>query len=212
MSIDSEIRYDAPAHRMTDAPNVKPPRCRKWLAVAGILLGLLLLGQMVAFYNAPSLLTRDSGPVKGDVIIVLGGGSSERSERAAELFREGAAPRIIITGEGDCETNFELLLAGGVPKDAIEIECNAESTRQNALFTLPMLQKDGAHRVILVTTWYHSKRALSCFRRYAPGIEFYSRPSLYAIQRSERRHNAIAVWKELWKIPGYWICYGVKPW
>jgi uncharacterized SAM-binding protein YcdF (DUF218 family) len=194
--------------------NLKSAKIRKWLRVLGLALALGLVGLGFVYQNAKSLLTKDSGPVKADVIVVLGGGRNERADRAAELYQEGAAPRIIVSGDDDCETNVFLLLKGGVPQSAIETECKSRSTRQNALFTLPMLRKAGAHRVIVVTTWYHSRRALACFRHYAPDIEFYSRPSLYASDRADwtRKSMSPYIRREFLKLPGYWVCYGVKPW
>lgn len=189
-------------------------RLRKWLGAFALALALLLVAWGLAFQNAKRLLSQDSGPVKADVIILLGGGWNERPERAAELFHEQAAPKIILTGRGDCETNRSVLLANGVPVEAIESECKSRSTKENALFTLPMLHAMGAHRVILVTTWYHSRRSLACFRHYAPDIQFYSRPSFYGSDRSEWKPKSISpfIRKEFLKIPGYWVCYGVRPW
>jgi uncharacterized SAM-binding protein YcdF (DUF218 family) len=178
------------------------------LALFGVAFG-------IAYYNSNALLTIDSGPVKADAIVVLGGGWNERSQRAAELFKDGAAPKIIVTGKGDCAINLALLERAGVPGEAIQTECDARSTRENALLTLPLLRKAGAHRVILVTTWYHSRRALACFKHYAPDVQFYSEPSLYAAdERRDWRRKGVAsyICKELLKIPGYWVCYGVKPW
>jgi len=40
-------------------------------------------------------LTVDSGPVNAEMIILLGGGSHERYERAVKLFKDRAAPRIL---------------------------------------------------------------------------------------------------------------------
>jgi len=189
-------------------------RTRKWLGAFALALALVLVAWGFAFQNANRLLIKDSGPVNADTIIVLGGGWNERPERAAELFREGVAPQIIVSGKGDCQTNRSVLLAAGVPQEAIESECKSKSTRENALFTLPMLRKMGAHRVILVTTWYHSRRALACFRHYAPDIQFYSRPSFYAAERSQWKPKSVSpfIRKEFLKLPGYWICYGVRPW
>jgi uncharacterized SAM-binding protein YcdF (DUF218 family) len=194
--------------------NLKSAKIRKSLGVLGLALALALVALGFAYQNAKSLLTKDSGPVNADVIIVLGGGWNERPDRAAELFRDGAAPRIVVSGDGDCDTNVFQLLKGGVPKSAIETECKSRTTRENALFTLPMLRKAGAHRVILVTTWYHSRRALACFRHYAPDIEFYSRPSFYASDRADWTRKSVAPYirRELLKLPGYWVCYGVRPW
>ena len=192
-------------------------RQRIWRALFGagaLLLGIGLLGFGLAYQDAPNLLSKDSGPVQADAIVVLGGGWNERAERAAELYREHAAPLVIVSGRGDCETNRTVLMEGGVPPDAIELECNSGSTRENALFTLPMLKQRGAHNVIIVTTWYHSRRALACFRHYAPEMNFYSRPSFYGVDRSEWKRKSVSPYirKEFLKLPGYWIVYGVRPW
>jgi uncharacterized SAM-binding protein YcdF (DUF218 family) len=187
---------------------------RKWVGGLGVVLAVTLIAWGIAFRNAKALLSKDSGPVTADVIVVLGGGWNERPERGAELFREQAAPRVIITGRGDCETNYMVLLAAGVPQEAIEKECESRSTKENALFTARMLREKGARRAILVTTWYHSRRSLACFRHYAPDIEFYSRPSFYGSERSEWKAKAITpyIQREFVKLPGYWVCYGVRPW
>ncbi len=169
---------------------------------------------MVAALFFPVLfLTVDSGPVKGDVIVVLGGGSRERPERTAELFKEHVAPRIIVSGYGDCEINRHLLVAAGVPAKVIEVENQSKTTRENARFTIKLLREQKLKRVILVTSWYHSRRALACFRHDAPEIKFYSRPSYFASARADWSHNRIGnrVRLEYVKLLGYWIRYGVCP-
>ena len=93
----------------------------------------------------------------------FGRGLGERPERAAELFKEHAAPRIIVSGFGDCEINRRILLKAGVPANAIQLEDRSRTTRENAGFTIQLLRAENVHRVILVTSWYHSRRALACF-------------------------------------------------
>jgi uncharacterized SAM-binding protein YcdF (DUF218 family) len=177
------------------------------------LLVLLLMLVVAAFFFPQPFLCVDSGPVKADVIVVLGGGSHERSERAAELFKEHAAPRIIISGLGDYEINRRLLIAAGVPADAIELETQSRTTRENAQFTDKLLREQKQRGVILVTSWYHSRRALACFRHYAPEIKFYSRPSYFASARADWSHHRIGsrIRLEYLKLIGYWIRYGVCP-
>ena len=178
----------------------------------GLFLLLLLLVVGLMFFPQP-FLTVDSGPVAGDVIVVLGGGSHERSVRAAELFKAHAAPRIIVSGAGDCEINRYLLVAAGVPTKAIELENRSRTTQENAQLTIKLLREEKLKRVILVTSWYHSRRALACFRHYAPEIKFYSRPSYSASARADWSHNRIGsrIRLEYAKLAGYWIRYGVCP-
>ena len=178
-----------------------------------VLSGLLLLLAVAAAVFPQPFLCVDSGPVKADVIVVLGGGSHERPARAAELFKEHAAPRIIISGWGDGEINRRLLTAAGVPANTIELETQSRTTMENAQFTVILLHEEKVTRVIIVTSWYHSRRALACFRHYAPELKFYSRPSYFACARADWPHNRIGnrVRLEYAKLLGYWIRYGVCP-
>jgi len=190
------------------------PRVKKLFkrTVLGLFILVLLLVVAAIIFPQPFLCV-DSGPVKADVIVVLGGGSHERPERAAELFKEHAAPRIIISGLGDYEINRRRLMAAGVPANAIELEPQSRTTRENAQFTVKLLREQKQKRVILVTSWYHSRRAVACFRHYAPEIRFYSRPSYFASARADWSHNRIGprVRLEYAKLIGYWIRYGICP-
>ena len=177
------------------------------------LIALTTLLAVAAWLLPHEVLCIDSGVTKANAIVLLGGGSYERPARAAELFKEQAAPQIIITGAGDDEINRHLLLKAGVPASAIRMETASKSTRENALFTIPLLRAEHATNVILVTSWYHSRRALKCFRHYAPEMRFYSRPSYYAYARAEWTPQGIRrrIRAEYPKLAGYWFCYGVCP-
>ena len=187
-------------------------RRRFRLLLVGTLF-LLVAGSLSAWLLANRVLTVDSGPVKADVLVVLGGGGLERPKRAAELFKAGAAPRVICTGMGDCEQNRRFLIKSGVPASAIEVESASRSTKQNAQFTIKLLRAEGVKRAIIVTTWYHSRRGLECFRHYDHNIQFYSRPSYYAYPRDEWRREGVRgyIRDEYVKLLGYWVCYGVAP-
>jgi uncharacterized SAM-binding protein YcdF (DUF218 family) len=186
----------------------------KWIFRAVIYAGILVaLAAVIAFFYPEKFLCADSGSVSADVIILLGGGSHERPERAAELFKVQAASRIIISGEGDDEINRQLLIQAGVPAGAIQLEGKSRTTRENAEFTVKLLRAEKVRRVIIVTSWYHSRRALKCFEHFAPEIKFYSRPSYFAFAREDWTRLGISkrMRLEFLKLPGYWIRYGVNP-
>jgi uncharacterized SAM-binding protein YcdF (DUF218 family) len=187
---------------------------RKWIfrTMIGVLL-LTALITLVGYYYPEKILCVDSGPVMADVIVVLGGGLHERPERAAELFQQHAAPRIVITGSGDDEINRQILLQRGVPAKAIEVENDSMTTRENAEFTIKRLRSENVQRVILVTSWYHARRALKTFEHFGPDIKFYMRPSYFAFDRADwaRRGNGRRMRLEFLKLPGYWLRYGVNP-
>ena len=188
-------------------------RRHKILKICALLALLLALLAAVAWFFPQQVLTVDSGPVKADVIVVLGGAGSERPERAAELFKAGEASKIIVSGFGDCETNGKLLEQAGITNVAIILEDKSRTTRENAEFSIALLKRMNAHRVIIVTSWYHSRRALMCFEHYGHGIQFYSRPSYFGFPESEWRPKGISTYvkSEYLKLLGYWVCYGVCP-
>ncbi|HAO77944.1 MAG TPA: hypothetical protein DCQ92_03005 [Verrucomicrobia subdivision 3 bacterium] len=186
----------------------------KWIFRVVIYAGLLVaLAAVIAFFYPEKFLCVDSGRVSADVIVLLGGGSHERPERAAELFKAQAAPRLIISGEGDDEINRQLLIQAGVPAGAIQLEGKSRTTRENAEFTVKLLRAEKVRSVIIVTSWYHSRRALKCFEHFAPEIKFYSRPSYFAFAREDWTRLGISkrMRLEFLKLPGYWIRYGVNP-
>jgi len=188
-------------------------RRRKILKIFLALAALVVVFAAVAWFFPQQVLTVDSGPVTADVIVVMGGAWLERPQRAAELFKQDEAPKILVTGAGDCQLNREFLEKDGVPAAAITLESKSRTTRENARFSIPLLRQMKAQRVIIVTSWYHSRRALACFEHYAPDIQFYSRPSYYAYPKTEWRPKGISVYvkSEYLKLLGYWVCYGVCP-
>jgi len=187
---------------------------RKWfLRIGLILFTLFILLGVAAFLFPGKFLCVESGPVKADVVVVLGGGSHDRPERAAELFKERAAPRILVSGLGDCKINRRLLVEAGVPARVIQMEDQSRTTRENAVFGVRLLRRANARRVIIVTSWYHSRRALACFEHYGPEIQFYSRPSYFAYPRADWPGNKLVqrINLEFPKLIGYWMCYGISP-
>src|SRR5262245_46855276 len=117
------------------------PRSRRWLRRFALTAAFLFVAAGVMFCLSPVLLTRDSGPATADYIVVMGGGSMERPVRAAELFKEHAAPRILLTGKGDCESNERYLREAGIPAEVIGQECESRSTRENAIFSAKILRR-----------------------------------------------------------------------
>jgi uncharacterized SAM-binding protein YcdF (DUF218 family) len=129
------------------------------------------------------------------------------------LFKEGAAPLIIVSGDGDNDEVVRALRAKQVPQEVILQETRSGSTMQNAKFSVEFLKGRGITNAIIVTSWFHSRRALNTFRKTAPDLTFYSRPSSYAIRREDWHLEGTAshIKAEYLKLAGYWVCYGVRP-
>jgi uncharacterized SAM-binding protein YcdF (DUF218 family) len=174
---------------------------------------ILILLALVAWFYPEKFLTVDSGPVTAEVIILVGGGQHERAGRAAELYQQHAAPRIIITGAGDDQSNRRLLIAHGVPAQAIELESKSTTTCENAEFTAPLLRAEKVKSAIVVTSWYHARRAEKTFAYFIPEVRFYSRPAYYGFARADWKPLGLnkRMRLEFLKLPGYWIRYGVNP-
>jgi len=190
--------------------------CRSGLTAASGLVAILLFMvvlQWIAFNFADKLLVTRQEPRKADVIVILGGESRSRADKAVELYRRGYAPRILVTGRNEDTLIVQQLKEAGVPESAIWLEPAAESTFENAAFTEPILKKWKAEKVLLVTSWFHSRRATAVFHGASGAIEFTSIPtdtvSVECINKDKwlREH----VLMEYVKIAGYWVRYGISP-
>jgi uncharacterized SAM-binding protein YcdF (DUF218 family) len=188
-------------------------RGKPLLKIVMILATLVVLLAAALFLFPQAFLSVDGGEAKADVIIVLGGGGThERPEYAARLFLDHAAPRVLVSGAGDDEINRRILIRDGVPAQDIELEGKSKTTRENARFCAEILQAKHVKSAIIVTSWYHSRRALKTFEHFAPGIKFYSRPSYFNYKHSHwGRDFSRRVYWEYVKLPGYWVAYGVWP-
>jgi uncharacterized SAM-binding protein YcdF (DUF218 family) len=115
-----------------------------------------------------------------DAIVVLGaplaadGGLSavlaERVRAGIELWRAGAAPRLVMSGgrtrgaaRAEAEVMAEAARAGGVPDDALVVEAVSLTTAANAREVACLVPR-GA-RIWVVTQPFHGRRARRLFRR-----------------------------------------------
>ena len=185
-----------------------PSAVRGFLGVA-LMVGLFLM--MIAL--SEPLLTVHTLVSAADVIVVPGGDGRARAARAAALYHVQAAPRVLVTGSGDCLEIRDLMVAAHVPKAEITVECTARDTWENASKSAPILNEMSARSAILVTNWFHSRRALGCFRAVAPEIVWMSAPverdkSLLALAIDPQ---GVKVAKEYVKTVWYAVRHGVVP-
>lgn len=161
--------------------------------------------------TANTLLVTRHNPHKADVIVVLGGESESRVSKAIELYRRGFAPKVLVTGRSDGVLIGRRLVAAGVPEKAIWVETAAESTFENASFSLPILRQWNTRSVLLVTSWFHSRRATSVFNAEAGNIEIVSVPtetvSVEHLHNDKMMHKQVLM--EYVKIAGYLVKYGI---
>jgi uncharacterized SAM-binding protein YcdF (DUF218 family) len=114
-----------------------------------------------------------------DAIVVLGCGSAarlaRRVERGVELFRQGAAPLLLLSGGGrgaepEAVIMRRLALASGVPEAALLLEPGSRNTWENASKSACLLRRRGLGRVVLVSDRAHLPRAALMFRLAGLGI------------------------------------------
>lgn len=117
---------------------------------------------------------------KSDVILVLAGETDRRPARALELLDAGYGRRLIL--DVPAEARIYQWTQPEIAQKYIEALPQAEhiaicptyglSTKAEARDTERCLARAGARSVLLVTSDYHTRRALSTFRQEVPGYQF----------------------------------------
>ena len=160
----------------------KATRRRRFLVIAAL---LILLSPFLAWGAARLLIVKADMP-SADAIIVLSGSSTylERAARAAELYRAGRAPLIVLTNDGVIsgwdnhdernpyyyELSARRMQQEGVPADRISVAPGqALGTYDESLLLRDFAVSHGWKRVLIVTSSYHSRRALWSMRRACEG-------------------------------------------
>ncbi len=118
--------------------------------------------------------------VKGDVIVVLGGGSYntgvlkedslKRLLTGFVLHKETGKPIILSGGSRinslpDAEVMKSMLLSLGVDEKSIVTDTKSTTTQENARFTKELMLRRNYKSAIIVTSAYHMKRAVRSFEK-----------------------------------------------
>ncbi|AST32924.2 YdcF family protein [Ralstonia solanacearum] len=148
---------------------------RDVLAAVGLCAVVALVVAGVLVRGSKGWLREESMPGHADVIVVLGGESGQRVIGAAELYHAGVASRVFVSGGGDCLLIVRRLVMAGVPAGRIGHECESGNTMENARMTRRMLDGQPVRSAVLVTSWYHTGRALHAFRRVWPDVAWGAR-------------------------------------
>lgn len=118
---------------------------------------------------------------KCDCILALGSHDLRVAERAAELYLEGWAPLVIMSGGlgnltketwtiPEADQFAEIALQKGVPKKNILVENRSANTGENILFTQQLLVNKGLspQSFIVVQKPYMERRAYATFKKHWP--------------------------------------------
>lgn len=157
---------------------------KRGIRIAGLALGaailLALLFHTRLLTAMASYLDQSSPPQQADVVFVLAGDfAGNRVLKAAELVRQGYAPKALVSGPAGLYGRYESDLAISFAESAgfpasyfLAFPNRAKSTREEAAVAAKQLRALGAHRVLLVTNNYHTRRAGLVFRQEAPDLAF----------------------------------------
>ncbi|HVW10757.1 MAG TPA: YdcF family protein [Bryobacteraceae bacterium] len=126
-----------------------------------------------------SLLEADGPPVKADAIVVLAGdGKGYRMLKGAELGKQGYAPVVIASNGGhrylrtESALAIEFAVSHGYPADLfLETHWYAGSTVEEARNDIDLLRSRNVHKVVVVTSAWHTARSGRIYRRLAPDLE-----------------------------------------
>ena len=189
----------------------------RWLLLAALLLAVIF--HPVWLGAAGDFLVARDELRQADVIVVLAGNSPYRAAHAAELFRAGWAPVVILSNElvlshGVEATWTELQEAGlvklDIPRESmIALDEVAESTHHEAVQSRDVMLRRGWKRAILVTDPFHTRRASWAFHGVwdKAGLEVIASPaenSKYVVTNWWRDPNkASRVIQEYVKYPYY---------
>jgi uncharacterized SAM-binding protein YcdF (DUF218 family)/glycosyltransferase involved in cell wall biosynthesis len=191
------------------------------IAAALVIVYLLVFHTNLVWWFASPLKISEPA-ASADAIVVFAGGvgesgqpgaGQERISKAVSLFRDGIAPRVIISSGfvfalREAEVLKAIAVANGVPADAIILEERAANTYQNVEFTNDILRQRGWRHIALVSSPYHMRRALMTWRKVAPEILVTPVPPesslFYAHRRGASLEQIRGVLQEYAGIVYYW--------
>jgi uncharacterized SAM-binding protein YcdF (DUF218 family) len=151
------------------------------VAVFAVSIFLLLLTHSTWMGWMGALLVHTEPPSHADLIVVLAGDlHGNRILRGAELVKEGYASKVLVSGPGgaydlhECDLAIPFVVRRGYPVSwFIPVPHDGHSTAEEGRVIFPVLQKMRAHRVLVVTSDYHTRRALRTLRAQWPGIDIH---------------------------------------
>lgn len=121
---------------------------------------------------------------KSDCILVLGSHDLRVAERGAELYLQGYAPLLIMSGglgnltkdlwtESEAEKFARIAIEMGVPENKILVEPRSTNTGENILFTRQLLSEKGiqVQSLILVQKPYMERRSYATIKKQWPEPE-----------------------------------------
>src|SRR5262249_41214146 len=155
--------------------------------IVSLLLLVIVVWIFIAWVAARALIV-NADLASADAIVVLSGASTyvERTHEAAKLFQQGRAPLVFLTDDNTrgswsralqknpyvVERARDELVKQGVAAEKIRvIPGSVSSTHDEALMIREYAGAQGLRSLLIVTSAYHSRRALRTIRQAFVGTE-----------------------------------------
>lgn len=170
----------------------------RWLLAVAVLLVLVLITYPIWLTALAGFLVHSDPPVPADMIVVLAGDfTGSRIFTAGGLVRQGFAPKALISGPAGVYGLYESELAiamavhNGYPSSYfVAFPNESKSTASETAALVPELRRLHVHRIDLVTSNFHTRRAAKIFRSQAPDIE------VHVVAAPDRYFTPNGWWKE----------------
>jgi uncharacterized SAM-binding protein YcdF (DUF218 family) len=184
---------------------------RRLLVGSALAAALLWVTSFLAVVSAAG---RDSA-APADAIVVLGAAQYNgqpspvfraRLDHAAELWRRGVAPLVIVTGgvgRGDSLSEASVgrnyLLRSGLPDSVLLVEATGRATAPSMRAAATVLRAAGGSRAVLVSDGFHMLRLVVVARRFR--LTPFGSPAPQSPIRSNWRRQAAYFLAESLKAP-----------
>lgn len=124
-------------------------------------------------------LSLEAEPEGSDLAVLFGGRFTTPAHLGVSLFNCGKVNTIAATGGvnphtgvNEAQSHASIMVSQGVPSDRIIIEDESKNTLENVLFLLPkvtpIVELSEIKSLIVVTKWYHCRRAMMTLRAHLP--------------------------------------------
>jgi uncharacterized SAM-binding protein YcdF (DUF218 family) len=163
--------------------------------------------------------------VHSDALYVFPGAVPERASCAADLFRRGMAPTVVVTGErirpeltvvgiplSDAEINARVLAHEGLPRNAIVVRPEGTSTWEDAhALRAWAVEQAGLRRLTAVTSPQHARRARrtlhAAFRGTGIDVRVWPCPAALPADWWRREETVLPVINEFLKLTYYAVAH-----
>ena len=168
-----------------DGKKAKTGRLRRGAAVLLAACGVMFVIQLaVGFLGLPRSLTlwlaggEPPAGITPRYVVVLGGGGIPSESGLIRTYcaaaygagRSGVTFIVALPSDGDPATNSvgrmrDELILRGIPAGSVLMEYRGRSTREQAVNIRRMIGPEVAKPVVIVTSPYHVRRSVLCFRK-----------------------------------------------